>query len=211
MKLTHLHLGTACPMILSLLPGIASAHDADACIGKVPTLGVIAQGVPAVTALDVHLVALNAKWGTEVKITPLGENERRSKARLDASTGAGAYQVIYIDEANLAECASADWVYPLAEVVPDPNDIKSFRVDLANVASYNCVQYFTPFVGGGDVLMYRKDVLEAKGIALPKTLDELVAAIKATNDPDNKLVGTRSARLGDERLALDAVHPGGGW
>lgn len=99
----------------------------------------------------------------------------------------------------------------MAEVVPDPNDIKIFRVDLANVASHNGVQYFTPFVGGGDVLMYRKDVLEAKGIALPKTLDELVAAIKTTNDPGNKLVDTRSARLGDERLALDAVHPGGGW
>ena len=189
MKLTHLLLGTACPIILSLLPGMASAQDTAACMGKVPTLGVIAQGMPAVTALDAHLAEFNAKWGTEVKITLLGENERRSKARLDASTGAGAYQVVYIDEANLAEYASAGWVYPLADIVPDSYDIKDFRVDLTSVASYNGVQYFAPFVGGGDVLMYRKDILEAKGIAVPTTLDDLVAAIKATNDPANKVYG----------------------
>ncbi|MGO4853568.1 ABC transporter substrate-binding protein [Phaeovulum sp. W22_SRMD_FR3] len=189
MTLKGIFLGTACPLIIGLLPGGVAAQDAAACMGKVPSLNVIAQGMPAVTALDAHLAAFNAKWGTEVKITLLGENERRSKARLDASTGAGAYQVLYIDEANLAEYATAGWVYPLADVVPADYDLADFRVDLANVATYNGVQYFAPFVGGGDVMMYRTDILEAKGIAVPKTLDELVAAIKATNDPDNKVYG----------------------
>ncbi len=168
---------------LALFPMAASAADNAACKGKVDTLNVIAQGMPAVTALDAQLAEFNGKWGTKVKITLLGENERRAKSRLDVSTGAGAYQVIYIDEANLAEYASSKWVYPLADIVPADYDIKDFRVDLANVATFNGVQYFAPFVGGGDVLMYRKDILEAKGIAIPKTLDELVAAIKATNDP----------------------------
>ena len=190
MRLKTVLMGTVCPaMMLGLLPTMAVAQDTAACMGKVPTLGVIAQGMPAVTALDAHLAEFNAKWGTEVKITLLGENERRAKARLDASTGAGAYQVIYIDEANLAEYASAGWVYPLADVVPAAYDIADFRVDLSNVATYDGVQYFAPFVGGGDVMMYRKDILEAKGIAVPTTLDELVAAIKATNDPDNKVYG----------------------
>ncbi|MCP1199588.1 sugar ABC transporter substrate-binding protein [Notoacmeibacter sp. MSK16QG-6] len=159
-------------------------EDATACKGKVPTLNVIAQGMPAVTALDEHLGEFNEKWGTEVKITLLGENERRAKSRLDASTGAGSYHVIYIDEANLAEYVSADWVYPLAEVVPKEYDISDFRTDLSNVATVDGVQYFAPFVGGGDVMMYRKDILEEKGIDVPTSLDELTAAIKATNDPD---------------------------
>lgn len=190
MKLSRPLLGTVCPVLsVFLMPGLAAAQDPAACMGKVAQLGVIAQGMPAVTALDAHLAEFNAKWGTEVKITLLGENERRAKARLDASTGAGAYQVVYIDEANLAEYASAGWVYPLADVVPAEYDLADFRVDLANVATYDGVQYFAPFVGGGDVMMYRKDILEAKGISVPKTLDELVAAIKATNDPDAKVYG----------------------
>lgn len=186
MKLRHLLAATVCS---SVLPLAVAAQDTAQCMGKVPSLNVIGQGMPAVTALDAHLAEFNAKWGTEVKITLLGENERRAKARLDASTGAGSYQVLYIDEANLAEYAEAGWVYPLADVVPAEYDLADFRVDLANVATSNGVLYFAPFVGGGDVMMYRKDLLEAKGIAVPATLDEMVAAIKALNDPDNKVYG----------------------
>lgn len=167
----------------------ASAEDAMACKGKLPTLNAIAQGMPAATALDPHLSEFNEKWDTEVKITFLGENERRAKSRLDNSTGAGSYQVVYIDEANVAEYAASDWAYPIAEVVPAEYDLADFRTDLANVATVDGVQYFAPFVGGGDVLMYRKDVLDEKGIAVPETLDELAAAIKATHDPENKFYG----------------------
>lgn len=177
--------GSVCAALLPL----AAVADVAACKGKVPVLNVIGQGMPSVTMLDGQLAEFDQKWGTEVKITLLGENERRAKARLDASTGAGAYQVLYIDEANLAEYVSADWVYPLADVVPADYDLNDFRVDLKNVATVGGVQYFAPFVGGGDVLMYRKDVLEAKGIAVPKTLDELVAAVKAADGAEPNLHG----------------------
>ncbi|MEN5278974.1 sugar ABC transporter substrate-binding protein [Brucella sp. TWI432] len=168
--------------------GLANAND-DACVGKVPTLNVIGQGMPSVTELDKYVGEFNDKWKTTVKINLLGENERRAKARLDASTGAGAYQVLYVDEANTPEYASAGWLYPLAEVLPEEYDIADFRVDLANVASYEGKQYFAPLVGGGDILIYRKDVLEKAGLSVPKTLDELVAGVKAVNDPANKLYG----------------------
>lgn len=174
-------LGTA----LCALAAQAQAQDEMACKGEVPTLNVIGQGMPAVTALDDKLSEFNKKWDTEVRITMLGENERRAKARLDASTGAGAYQVLYIDEANLAEYVSAGWVYPLGEVVPESYDIGDFRTDLSNVATVDGVQYFAPFVGGGDVMMYRTDLLEEAGIEPPATLDEMVAAIKTLDEADN--------------------------
>ncbi|EEX13591.1 putative sugar ABC transporter, periplasmic sugar-binding protein [Citreicella sp. SE45] len=162
----------------------AQAQDMS-CRGKLSTLNVIGQGMPAVTALDSYLPEFNEKWDTEVKVTMLGENERRAKARLDASTGAGAYQVLYIDEANLAEYVDAGWVYPLADVVPENYEIGDFRTDLSNVATVDGVLYFAPFVGGGDVMMYRKDLLEDAGIDTPTTLDEMVAAIKALDEADN--------------------------
>ncbi|GAB5468446.1 MAG: sugar ABC transporter substrate-binding protein [Rhodospirillales bacterium] len=187
MSYKTLLLGALC---LAMVPASASAEDlVEMCKGKVPTLNAIAQGMPAVTALDPHLSEFNDKWDTEVKIALLGENERRAKSRLDASTGAGSYQVVYIDEANLAEYASAGWVYPLAEVVPADYDLDDFRVDLANVATYDGVQYFAPFTGGGDVMLYRKDIFAEKGLAAPTTLDEMVAAIKATHDPENGVYG----------------------
>lgn len=182
MRKTTLLLTTA----LCAAAGLARAQDQDmSCKGKLEALNVIGQGMPAVTALDAYLPEFEEKWDTEVKVTMLGENERRAKARLDASTGAGAYQVLYIDEANLAEYVSADWVYPLADVVPESYDIADFRTDLSNVATVDGVQYFAPFVGGGDVMMYRKDLLEAAEIEPPTTLDEMVTAIKTLDEADN--------------------------
>ncbi len=177
-----------CSVCMLAVPAAVRAQE-DACVGKVPTLNVIGQGMPSVTELDKYVGEFNKKWQTTVKINLLGENERRAKARLDASTGAGAYQVLYVDEANTPEYATAGWIYPLTDVLPAEYDIADFRIDLANVASYQGKQYFAPFVGGGDILIYRKDVLEKAGLALPKTLDEMVAGIKAVNDPANKLYG----------------------
>ena len=188
MKSRTLLLGTASLALFAA--GVTSAQSEDmSCKGKLGELNVIAQGMPAVTALDEHMAEFNDKWDTEVQITMLGENERRAKSRLDASTGAGAYQVVYIDEANLAEYVDADWVYPLSDVVSADYDLDDFRDDLSNVATIDGVQYFAPFVGGGDVMIYRKDILDAKGLSAPETLDELVEVIKATHDPDNGIYG----------------------
>lgn len=179
--------------LLAILSAALSANTAlaadNSCVGKLDTLNVIAQGMPAVTHLDKYMDEFNDKWKIKVKVNLLGENERRAKSRLDASTGAGSYQVIYVDEANIAEFASAGWVYPVSEILPKEYDIEDFRVDLSNVATYENTQYFAPFVGGGDVMMYRKDLLEEAGIAVPKTLEELVAAIKKLNNPSEKLYG----------------------
>lgn len=180
MKTTRLLVCSVC--ITWAMQTQAKAQDMS-CKGELSALNVIAQGMPAVTALDEHLGEFNGKWDTEVKITLLGENERRAKSRLDTSTGAGSYHVLYIDEANLAEYVSASWVYPLADVVPDSYDIADFRTDLSNVATINGVQYFAPFTGGGDVMLYRKDILAEKGMRVPDSLDELSAAIKAVHDP----------------------------
>ena len=73
----------------------------------------------------------------------------------------------------------------LADVVPENYEIGDFRTDLSNVATVDGVLYFAPFVGGGDVMMYRKDLLEEAGIDTPTTLDEMVAAIKALDEADN--------------------------
>ncbi|MDD7973546.1 ABC transporter substrate-binding protein [Roseinatronobacter alkalisoli] len=167
----------------------AHAQDEMACKGQVSSLNVIGQGMPAVTELSNRLSEFNAKWDTEVRITLLGENERRARARLDASTGAGSYHVMYVDEANLAEYVSAGWVYPLADVVPESYDLADFRTDLRNVATIDGTQYFAPFVGGGDVMMYRKDLLEEAGLEVPRTLDDMVAAIKLLDAADNRAHG----------------------
>ena len=169
---------------LALAAFATCARAADSqCVGKVPTIRVIAQPIPTISFLDGIKGEFAKKWDTKVDIQQFGENERRAKSRLDASQGAGAYQVYYIDEANVAEFAANKWVFPVLALMPKDWDWNDFLEGRRAVATYQGTAYFAPFEGGGDLMMYRKDILAQKGLQPPKTLDELKKVVAALNDP----------------------------
>ncbi len=173
--------GAAVTLVATL--GVAHATDPMACVGKVPTIRVISQPIPTTTFLDKHKEEFEKKYKTTVEIQQFGENERRAKSRLDASQGAGSYQVYYIDEANVAEFASSKWVLPLLPYMPKDFDWDDFLAGRRAVATYKGTAYFAPFEGGGDLMMYRKDILAEKGLKPPKNLDELKKVVAELNSP----------------------------
>lgn len=150
------------------------------------TINVIAQTQDAtLSVMETYLPDFKKKTGISVKMNYFTEVDRRAKSRLDAATKTGAYQVYYIDEANIAEFVSAGWVVPLLDYYPKEYNYDDFLNARQAVASVDGIPYFAPVTGGTDVLYYRKDLLKAAGIAVPTTIDEMVAAAKALNSPPN--------------------------
>jgi multiple sugar transport system substrate-binding protein len=98
--------------------------------------------------------------------------------------------VYYIDEANVALFASSGWVAPLLDYYPKKYDYADFDPGRQKVATYDGKIWFAPLTGGGDLMVYRKDLLKAAGIEPPKTLDEYVAAVKKLNQPNKGIYGT---------------------
>jgi multiple sugar transport system substrate-binding protein len=127
--------------------------------------------------------------GADFKIDYLNENDRRAKTKADAST-IGKYNVYYVDEANVALFASSGWLAPLQNYYPKDYDYSDFDPGRQKVATYDGKTWFAPLTGGGDLMVYRKDLLEAAGIQPPKTLDEYLAAVKKLNQPDKGIYGT---------------------
>ena len=168
----------------------------DQCVGKVPTIRVIGQPIPTIPFLDSQKGEFEKKWNTKVEIQQFGENDRRAKARLDASQGTGAYQVYYIDEANVAEYAAAKWVLPLLDYTPKDWDWNDFLEGRRAVATVGGTPYFAPFEGGGDLMMYRKDIMAQKGLKPPKNLDELKTVVAALNSPPTMYGTSLRARRG---------------
>lgn len=147
------------------------------------TINVLSQPHNEMIVAEKYLSEFETETGIKVKLINFGEKDRRAKSRLDASTGAGAYQVYYLDEANVAEFASAGWVLPLLDYYPNEYDFNDFFASFVEIGSYEGIPYFAPTTGGGDFFMYRKDILQEKGIAVPKTLEELEDAIKKIHNP----------------------------
>lgn len=163
--------------------GSRAVLAAEDCVGKLPSLRVIVQPIPTVEFLQTVKSEFEEKWQTSVEFTVLGENERRSRSRLDASTGAGSYQVYYVDEANVSEFASAGWILPLVDLYPAEADYDDFLEGRKAVARYDGKAYFAPFLGGGDLMFYRKDIFEEKNLKAPQSLEEMVQLVEQLNDP----------------------------
>lgn len=200
----------ACALIGAALPLTAFAQSCD-----VPVIRVLAQKSLGLTVMEKSLADYQKRTGTKIEISYFGENDRRAKSRLDASTGAGSYQVYYVDEANVSEFASAGWIVPLLKYYPKDADYDDFLPGRRAVASYKGVAYFAPLIGGSDFLFYRRDLLEKAHMPVPRTLDELVADIKRLNSPPAMYGwvarGQRGSGMNVWRWAPFMLAEGGTW
>lgn len=171
----------------ALASSASSIAAAAQCTG---TIKVIAQPRDGLTLLEKHRQEFTTlSGGADFQIDYLNENDRRAKTKADAST-IGKYNVYYIDEANVALFAKSGWVAPLADYYPKDYDYNDFDPGRQKVATYDGKVWFAPLTGGGDLMVYRKDLLEAAGLQPPKTIEDYIAAVKALHQPDKGVYGT---------------------
>ncbi len=213
--------GTTIVVFLGALLATAAASpaahaDDDTCVGKVAAIHVLSEPLPSTNYMNAHRSEFEQRWRTSVSFENFGENDRRAKSRLDASEGTGAYQVYVVDEANVAEFASHGWILPLDGRMPSDWDWNDFLAGRRAVATYDGKIYFAPYEGGGDIMMYRKDLLAAKKLTPPATLDEFVRDAAILNDLGGGVYGTslrgrRGSGMNVWRWTPFFVADGGQW
>jgi multiple sugar transport system substrate-binding protein len=158
---------------LILAIGLGGSASAEAVCTK--DLRVLAQPRDGLTLLEKYKDEFKQLSGASFDIDYLNENDRRARSRADAST-VGKYNVYYIDEANVALFAKSNWVAPLLDYYSKEYDFTDFDPGRQKVATFEDKVYFAPLTGGGDLLVYRKDLLEKAGVGVPKTLDEMICS-----------------------------------
>ena len=186
MSLTRL-LGAA------LLALIASVSFAQQSQFAGTTLEFIVQ--PDVFAEPVRrlLPRFTEETGIIVNMETLPYASLRERQLSDFIGGTGSVDIMTMDIVWMGEYAEAGWIEPLgpyyerdAELI-DPEDFLPGA--MAGLALWDG-EYFGMPLGAYYYLMhYRTDVLEAAGIAAPVTLDDVVAAVQAVNDPSNDMYG----------------------
>jgi sorbitol/mannitol transport system substrate-binding protein len=111
-----------------------------------------------------------AKTGIRVDYTVLPENDVRDKISQEFSSQAGQYDVASLSNFEIPIYARSKWIAPLDGYLSkdsgfDQADILK-SITTALTADDGKI-YGEPFYGESSFLMYRKDVLAAKGIAMP--------------------------------------------
>ena len=110
-----------------------------------------------------------AKTGIKVNFTVLPENDVRDKISQEFTSQAGQYDVASLSNFEIPIYAKAKWISPLDGFIAkdtafDQADIlKPMQVSLSSGGKV----YGEPFYGESSFLMYRKDVMQEKGLTMP--------------------------------------------
>src|SRR5215217_1714075 len=112
-----------------------------------------------------------ADTGIKVNFTVLPENDVRDKISQEFSSQAGQYDVATLSNFEIPIYARSEWIAPLDDYVEadaefDQDDILAPMT--ASLSRDDGKLYGEPFYGESSFLMYRKDVLEAKGVTMPE-------------------------------------------
>ena len=108
--------------------------------------------------------------GITVNYTVLPENDVRDKISQEFTSQAGQYDVASLSNFEIPIYAKAGWIAPMDDFIAadsgfDQDDILG---PMTTSLSSEGKIYGQPFYGESSFLMYRKDILEAKGVTMPE-------------------------------------------
>lgn len=151
----------------------AATASADAFSGKGPIT--FATGKDTTGKLQQILNDWNTSHPDEkVTLTELPESADDQRAAMiqNFQVKSDAYSVVGMDPIWVAEFAAQQWVSAL----PSDTDTSALLKSSVDAATYFKKLYGVPFNTNGQLLFYRKDLLDAAGVAVPTSWEEMWAA-----------------------------------
>ncbi len=139
--------------------------------GSGTSINVLMVGNPQMEDLDKLKSEFTKQTGITVNTTILPENELRDKVTQDIATQAGQYDVASIGAYEAPIWAKNGWLHELDSYAnADPNFDKAdlLKPMVQSLSGQDGKLYAMPFYGESSFLMYRKDVLAAKGLTMPE-------------------------------------------
>ena len=175
---------------VSLVPAGAQGKKVTLLIH--PTVYQITGGETGVIA------AFSKRTGIEVEVVTLPIIQLHEKAMVEWIAKSGRYDVVTILDLyfNPTMSQNLEPLDPFLTGLPASYEFKDIILSLFDTMRIQGKSYGMPFQGGAVMLFYRKDLLEKYQVAVPKSLDELLAAGRKLTAGLRKDGGTDTYALG---------------
>lgn len=177
--------------ITFLLSGLALAGDIDWRQAEGTSLFVALNKHGYADALLELIPDFEQLTGIKVTCEIYSQDEFMQKRLIDLSSGAGVFDIVMMDQA-VVQYARSNWIVSLDEYLNDPRfvnvaeyDIDDFFASFLDEGNVDGKLYAIPVTGETQILYYRKDIFEEKGVQVPQTFDELYETAILLNDPSN--------------------------
>jgi multiple sugar transport system substrate-binding protein len=158
-----------------------------------PPISVLINSSPWLESFKAMVALYQKETGNQVNldVTPFPGMLQKSRNAVTAPTS--EYDLLNLNEEWYQQFYRGGLVTPLKEIDPnfrlDPQVIEYQYADRwdskANLSTKDGEIYGLPINGNIQILYYRKDLFEQKGLKPPATFDELLSDAKAFHDPPN--------------------------
>jgi ABC-type glycerol-3-phosphate transport system substrate-binding protein len=124
----------------------------------------------------------------EIKVEAFPSEEYVNKLALEVASQGKAFDLIWIDYKFIGGYADAGYLMPIDKYLEaNPDYWKDVQEDMyptiLNMYQYKDHWYAIPNDGNTELFYYRKDLLEAAGLEVPQTWDEVLAAAEKLHNP----------------------------
>ena len=139
-------------------------------------------------ALSEHFTAANS--GIELEWVTLEENVLRQRVTTDIATKGGQYDVMTIGTYEVPIWGKQGWLMSLNDL-PETYDIDDILPPVRGGLTVDGELYAAPFYGESSMTMYRTDLFEAAGLAIPEapSWEFIAEAARKLTDKDNEIYG----------------------
>jgi len=195
---------TAIGLVVALVGAACSGAGGGG--GSSKTLTVAAVDNPQMADLKKLLSDFHsAHSDIDVKIVTLPEDQLRQQVTQDVAANSGRYDLFTIGTYEVPLWAKKGWIENLSPYIAKSSDydVNDLIPGIKTALSYQNNLYAVPFYGESSMLMYRKDMLSAKGITMPDhpTWDQVAAAARAVHSSSTSGICLRGLPGWGEQLA----------
>lgn len=171
-------------------PGAAATTNAKPFAGK--TISLVTANHPWAEAIKPLLPDFEKETGIKVNVESFFEDQLTQKLTVQFTSGSATPDVFMyrpLQEGKLFY--KNGWLQPLDEYAQKAKDydFNDFSKSSIGSTTVDAKLAGIPIITEQEILYYRKDLLQKAGIAVPKTLEELTAAVKKLHDPKNEMYG----------------------
>lgn len=132
----------------------------------------------------------DANPGTRINWVIVEENILRQRVTTDVSTGSGQFDLVFLGMYEAPLFARRGWLREMRDI-PAEYDLEDVFKSLRDGLSHDGKLYALPFYGESSMLMYRRDLFEAKGLTMPEqpTYDDIRRFAAALTDKSAGIYG----------------------
>ncbi len=200
-------------ILATCLTPVALAEEAKPFEGT--TLRVVLANHAWTTSIKPYIPEFEATTGIEVVLEEYEINQMTEKVSIELASRSNTLDVwMTRPQQDMLLNVKNGWVEPLDGYARGDAeyDLDDFMSAALETCTNNGTLYAIPICTERQLLYYRKDLLEAAGVEVPTTMDELMAAAEKLHDPENGVYGfVHRSLVGMCQVASFLYSFGGGF